>query len=100
MSKESAVRAALGRQEALVTGRVVARTRVEWVIVISAAIDDGYESGVGWVSRWNDLRRRHPRYVSTRTLLLAAKEYGGMESLYAAADAARSRGRTRARGGG
>jgi hypothetical protein len=44
ISKETALRLALGRAEALVSGRVVARTRTKWVTVMSAAIDDGYTS--------------------------------------------------------
>jgi hypothetical protein len=85
ITKETALRTALGRREALVSGRVVARTRGEWVTVMSAAIADGYTPGRGWVSRWKDLRARHPRYVSIRTLLVGAETCGGIEELYAAA---------------
>ena len=88
ISKETALRLALGRAEALVSGRVVARTRTEWVTVMSAAIEDGYTSGRGWVPRWDALRERHPRYVSSQTLRLAAIAYGGIGELYGLASQA------------
>jgi hypothetical protein len=83
--KETALRLALGRTAALRSGRVVAKTRGEWVTVLSAAIDDGFMPGRGWGRRWDELRLVHPRYVSYRTVSSAVQEYGGFNVLYEAA---------------
>lgn len=95
MAKETALRLALGRSEALVSGRVVARTRAEWVTVMSAAIDDGYAAGPGWAARWDAMRGRDARYVSAQTLLVATKAYGGVGAVYAAAAEERYRAEAR-----
>jgi len=85
IAKETAVRMALGQREALVSGRVVPRTRAEWITVMSAAIDDGYTGERGWLVGWDALCQRHPRYVRSRTVWRAVKRYGGLRALYAAA---------------
>jgi hypothetical protein len=89
MTKWAAMRAALGQAEAVVAGRVVPRTREEWVMVMVAAIDDGLEPpGRGWRARWAELRTRHPRYVVCTALERGARRHGGLGDLYAAGVAA------------
>ena len=89
MTKWAAMRAALGQTEAVTGGRVVARSREEWVMVIVAAIDDGLEPpGRSWRARWADLRARHPRYVSWQSLERGARRHGGLDDLYAVGVAA------------
>jgi len=91
VSKDAALRLALGRTEALVSGRVVARTRAEWVTVMGAAIDAGYRAGRGWSPRWDALHRCDPRFVSASTIRPAALRHGGFAGLYAHAMADRTR---------
>lgn len=88
--KDAALRLALGRKEALASGRVVARTRAEWVTVIGAAIEVGYRGGPDWALRWDGLHRHDPRFVSLSTVARGARRVGGFAGLYAQAEWDRS----------
>ena len=92
LPKWQAMRAALGHEEAVVSGRVMPRTREEWIILMAAAIDDGLApSGRGWRARWAELRERHPRYIACQVVERgAARLGGGIDALYGAALARRA----------
>jgi hypothetical protein len=85
MSKDTALRIALGHREALVAGRVAPRTGADWVIVIGAAIDAGYRGDADWVRPWAALHHRDPRFVSVATVVRAVSRFGGFRRLYAQA---------------